>query len=268
MRKFVAIAVAAGLTVALTTGVTIAGAAKAPPATEGLAQCKKTFQSGSGASLLKWCFHPNGTLGYLEAPAGSGHIFGDGFAICATSATRAPEGDYTGIVHGLSTARSTTLATSGFLPPTFPNQTTVVMRTVNGRFEVRQVFSQAPADRSIFINVTVKNLRPTPISGVDFSRAVDFDLNGTAGGDQWFKFGSSVIVTEPPPSVAFVSLTGVTGAVPRESIVETSKPMTTCFQDASANSGVTGDYMARVNYNLGTMAGGSSKTFRYRVTML
>ena len=264
MRKFAAIGLAVGLVTAFLPDGFAAGAAKAPPAIEGLAQCKKTFQSGSGPSLFKWCFHPNGTLGYLEAPAGSGHLFGEAFGICADSAARSPEGDYDGIVHGLATARSTILSTTGFLPPTFPNATTVVHRTSSGRFEVRQVFSQAPADRSIFIAVTVKNLRPTPISGVLFSRVADFGMDGTAGFDQWFKFGSSVVATQ----TSTASLSGVTGAIPREAILETSKVVTTCFQDGSAANGVVGDYMARVNYDLGTMAGGSSKTFRYRVAML
>lgn len=264
MRKLVAIGLAVGLMTVFLPDGAAAGAPKTPPAIEGLAQCKKTFQSGSGPGLFKWCFHPNGTLGYLEAPAGAGHLFGEGFGICADSATRAPEGDYNGFVHGLATARATTLATTGLLPPTFPNQTTVVHRTTSGRFEVRQVFSQAPADRSIFIAVTVKNLRPTPISGVLFSRVADFDMDGTAGSDQWFKFGSSVVATQ----MSTASMSGVTGAIPRESVIESSKVMTTCFQDASVANGVVGDYMARVNYDLGTMAGGSSKTFRYRVAML
>ena len=268
MRKLAAIGLTVGMMTAFLPDGFAAGAAKAPPAIEGLAQCKKTFQSGSGPSLFKWCFHPNGTLGYLEAPAGVGHLFGDAFGICAASAARAPEGDYPGIPHGVAVARASSLTTTGFLPPTFPNQTTVVHRTASGRFEVRQVFSQAPADRSLFVAVTVKNLRPTPISEVVFSRAVDFDMNGTAGLDSWFKFGSSVIASELFPVPHTASLTGVTGAIPRETVIETSKAMTTCIQDGTSGNGVVGDYMARVNYELGTMAGGSSKTFRYRVSML
>lgn len=59
-------------------------------------------------------------------------------------------------------------------------------------------------------------------------------MNGTAGLDSWFKFGSSVIASELFPVPHTASLTGVTGAIPRETVIETSKAMTTCIQDGTS----------------------------------
>lgn len=220
----------------------------------GLAQCKKTFQSGTGNTFFKWCFHANGTLGHLEAPQAQQQIFGDQWAVCSNNDT---------VVHGVARGYPAGFDSTGLNAPTFPNQNTVTMRTSNGRFEVKQAFSQSAPDKNVFINVTVKNLLPTPINDVTFSRKMDFDLNNSASGDLWVRSYASVLVTENNA----VSLTGVTWTTPRLSQIEGFSLSGDCIDGAVA-APITGDYAGRVNYLLGNFGGNQTKTFKYRVAQL
>lgn len=241
---------------ALALGIPIGeAAAKDGPAPEGLAECKKTYQSGTGNTFFKWCFHANGTLGYLEAPVNERQIYGDNFAICSAN---------NGVVHGRANSDTAGFSSTGFNPPTFPNLNTVVMRTTDGRFEIKHVFNQDAPSKSIFMDVTVKNLKGTPISGVIFSRVIDFDLNNSAANDLWIRSYASVLAAEKNA----VSMTGTSWTYGRLSQIEAfHAPIVDCL-DTAAASPVTGDYMGRVNYLLGNIAGNQSKTFRYRVAQL
>lgn len=233
----------------------LAYADKAEPAREGLAQCLRTFQSGVGNTFFKWCFHANGTLGYLEAPVNQRQIYGDNFVICSDNNT---------VVHGRANSDAGSFSVSGLNPPTFPNLSTVVQRTSNGRFEIKEVFSQNASEKNIFIDVTVKNLLASPIAGVTFSRVIDFDLNNSSSGDLWIRSYASVLAAENNA----VSLTGSTWPIARLSQIEAFGPSVVNCRGVAAPSPSTGDFMGRVNYNLGTIGGGASKTFRYRVAQL
>ena len=84
---------------------------KADPATEGLAQCLRTFQSGVRNTFFTWCFHANGTLGYLEAPVNQRRIQGDNFVICSDNNT---------VVRGRANSDAGSFSVSGLNPRTFP----------------------------------------------------------------------------------------------------------------------------------------------------
>lgn len=257
MRRSRLVLAAATVLVMAVAPAGLASADKGGPAPEGLAQCAKTTQSGAGNTFFKWCFHVNGTLGYLEAPVNQKQIYGDNWVVCSNNNTT---------VHGIARSNSGAFSSVNLTPPVVSLATnTTTQRTADGRFEIKTKFSQVPADKNIFIDVTVKNLLGSKVNGVTFSRLIDFDLNNSPSGDLWIRSYASVLAAENNA----VSLSGTTWPIGRLSQIEAYNggAPTDCL-DTAAPSPSTGDYMGRVNYNLATMNGGQSKTFRYRVAQL
>lgn len=221
---------------------------------QGLAQCVKVFQSGSGPSFFKWCYHPNATLGYLEAGSTTPqHLWGDRWGLCSA---------YNTVVHGTAFGNPGGYGQSGLRTPTFPAPNAVLVRTTDNRFEIRQDFTQTPAEKSILIKVTIKNLTSKAIDGVTFSRKVDFDLNNSPAGDLWVSSYASVLTVESQA----ITLTGITWGTPRDSQVETLS--TEPCRGTKLATPIVGDYAGRVNYRINRILPGEAKSVVYRITQL
>lgn len=217
-----------------------------------VAECHKEYASGTGNATFSWCFSGQGTINRLVSPPGYSHVFAEGFAVCSASR-----------VHGWAYDVS---SGSGLGAPTYPAANKVRHQTTDGKFRIEQTFTQDATNKSIFVTVKLTRLGTGTLNNVKFSRMIDFDLNGSAPGDNWIQSYASVLATELQGS----SYTGTTWNIGRISAVEPfsgASQASTCNATPAATP-VNGDYVGRVVYDLKAMGPNVSKTFVYRINQL
>jgi hypothetical protein len=263
MRKIQLAAVSAVASL-LVGGVPVGASADQQQSMEGAAaESSTTFYTFPDTPFLAISSHGNVTR--YEGPTGYEHIgigsFSEGYVLC----------------YGPSRAFDTSASESGFAAGQAnctSNKCTITRNTSDGILQLRQVITKnASSDRSFSVAMTVRNLTGASVASVIVRRQVDLDVDtggalGTAGIINWF--GSSerdsvyawnhlnksareehaVILSSRTP-LTIPSLAKVTAA-----ILDSS-----CSPDNIAAAGpVEGDYGATIQYNLGTLAGGGSKT--------
>lgn len=204
----------------------------------------------------------HGNIVTFEAPPGFEHIgigaVGEGYVLCYGSVNAYDVG---GSESGFGTSSASCKGSS----------CTITRKTSDGKLEFKQAISTGNADRSARFVMTIKNLTKSSIPGLVVRRQADLDVDtgGSKGtGDFTNDFGAS----EREMVVAWnainasgsqgnsVSLTpeGLTPTFAKvtDSILESSCSPT----NIAANGPVRGDYGGTLEWRLGSLPGGASKT--------
>ena len=147
--------------------------------------------------------------------------------------------------------------------------------TTGGAFQLKQVWARPDAaEKDVTVTITVKNLSSAALSGVLLSRTADLDV-GTSPTDQGAETGHSVwqwddddALDSPPGGLMLTALTFSTSygaeVVSRASWAGTTNPARdNCSGVAEGTPTGEGDYAIRMNYALGNLSAGQSKTVKF-----
>lgn len=237
---------------------------------------KASFASATGANRLVVQVSNHGNLLSFESPAGQEAVLSggnEGYAVCSFSSAG---GD---VVHGHDTGS----VEAGFGAPTFaqPNGSgtfplTVTRNTTDGKFQLKQVWARPDtAEKDVTLTMTLKNTSNATSGGVTLSRSGNYDV-GTSAGDAGGRTGDSVWLwddfngLDSPPVGA--RMTALSFGTPHRLAVEsrfdwaeegtgsTRRACETVSEVTPAPDGF--DYAMRVNYDLGSIGAGASKTVR------
>lgn len=269
MRKLVpnfaaraAVPAAAGLLLMAGTALNNAGA-QTPEAGMKLRSSASTaaLYQFPGAPRITISTHGN-ILVFQTSPGagGASHIFAEGYILC-----------YAGVQ-----AYDRAGVESGFGPPTTAfcsgNTCTIVRNTVDNFFQLRQVITKnSSEERSINIEMTLRNLLGFPVGGITLRRYADFDVdaygNGSGSTINWW--GASEFDSVYAWNAA-TNHAGPDSAMLMRHLKRTPGTMSyggkvTYFSDNScspanlaASAWTQGDYAATMQYNVGTLGGGQS----------
>ena len=274
VRTGLAVVAAAGLAVG---GVTVAQGSEVSdssvptietiekPAAPENGTCKKSFSSGAGVTRFAWCFGSEGAINQIEHSAGLEHTgVREGFCIASDSTIN-------GVMPG---GTSTSI---GLRPPTYPSPTKVVHTTTDGVWRIEQTFAQTPATKSITITMKITNTSSTVRTQVNLLRFMDADMSNSASDDQFWASSRSVVAIQP--TIGLSLLSARLELMPATTNVEALHYIYTGFtpvlnsnchnEDSALTPNASGDRSMGVNYGLGNVSPGASKTvqFVYRVTI-
>lgn len=229
----------------------------------------KLSSSASTAPLYQFPGAPKITLSthgnilVFQTSAGAGgasHMAGEGYILC----------------YGGAQAFDRASSEIGFAPPTTAfcsgSTCTVVRNTVDNIFQLRQVITKnSPEERSINIEMTLKNLLGAPVSGIVLRRFADFDVDAYGSGtgstinwwgasefDSVYAWNAATNHVGPDSAMLMRHLKKVPGTIPYGGKV------TNWFDNAcspfnlASGSWAQGDYAATIQYNIGTLGGGQS----------
>ncbi len=220
-----------------------------PGPDEGAALCAAT---GAGATFFDTCVTTHANLIRLISPQGSGdHIHEEGYAICSNGGAT---------VHGYDAS----VVDAGFSAPTTATGSKNVRTTTDGKFRLTQNFTRTPNAAEVEVKMTLRNISRAPISDVQISRYVSFDINEARV--------KSAVATED--SVAAVNVNGLMlsadtldQGVPHFTEIEAFDPWRTSRTGCEALSPLASpagpdNLTGRLTYNLGTMAPGATSVVR------
>lgn len=222
-----------------------------------------TFYNFPGAPHIAISNH--GNIVRYEGPTGYEHIgigaFSEGYVLCYGSAAAYDLGD---VETGFGAASA---SCSG-------PKCTITRNTTDGKMQLKQVITKnAVLERSLNVEMTIKNLTGANLTNVILRRQVDFDVDtgGSLGsGDftNWFSASEHYSVTawnnandhpndDHAMVVRFFNRTPTT--------VKFDAKVTEDILDSSCNpvniakaAPVQGDYGATMQYNVGTLGGAKS----------
>ncbi len=228
------------------------------------------FESGTGAAYMKACVNTDGTLSEFQSPSGYQQLSvladnKEGYALCSG----------TGTVHGYDAG----VDGAGFRVPTV-NQPggpgtlplTIVRKTIDGKFELTQAFGVDTAEKDLTVTMTVKNLTTAAIANVKLARYYNGDIDNTDLDDVYDRTLDSVWGTQGPTGHALQLYAKAIGTA-HATRIEYATRWDPQGGATAAKCDVTGiepavpdDYVGRIGYTLGTIAGGASKSvsFVYR----
>jgi hypothetical protein len=204
-----------------------------------------------GAAKTRICISSTGNVTTFEAPQGREHIrqgtILEGYALCSNGGAT---------VHGWDAAFQAspwgrTTATAG---------PTITRTTFDGVFRIVQTYAFTGPEGEIKITMKVTNLSGVTRSSVVLSRYFDGDVDGTFN-----EFGSitsaSVFEWLPKPGHG-LKLTSLTFQMPHDPYVETFGELafTKCIPDVFSSRAGPADLAGRVNYRLGNINPGATKT--------
>ena len=265
------------LALVLAVGVGTSGSAPRPKraAAPEASGCFRTFQSGSGNTFFKWCFSNHGNINLLQTPKGPAatqftHLDNnyEGYAVCSNNG---------GVVHGYDASGT---SESGFGPGVFNSPNRITRTTTNGRFRLVQVFTQNPSEGEITVTMTLTNIGPGSIGGVQVSRYADFDIDNGSSDFGAYTNASAFQWNDQSASQGNhgEALTGTTFAINKTAVIEayddfngtTTTPGTHTGCGFAPQPSPTGpsDLVSRVTYNLGSFAHNQAKTFKFRYARL
>lgn len=203
----------------------------------------------------------DGNVYSIESPTGYEHInVGDvfeGYALCYLTDTIQAY-DYANSAGGFGTATHT--STSPF---------TVTRNTLDGKVQLKQVFTFNATSKSLNIVMTVKNLTGSSLS-VDLTRIADFDVDvgGTNGfaqfGDNWFARTRDSVFAWNDAGDFLVPTHGLVLRHLKQSSGAFHVAKIPSFVNCDTDSGnplslAHGDYIGSVHYDF-SLAGGASKS--------
>lgn len=194
----------------------------------------------------------------MESPAGFEHIavgtISEGYVLCNDG------GD---LRYDLSSANSGFSAISTCSCPS-NTSCTVVRKTADGTMELKQVFTLIASERALKIAMTVKNLTGGVLSKVILRRQVDFDVDGVlftnnhgaSELDAYFAWNDGA---DSGSEAHMVELRHVKPSLSREAKVNNFE--SSCIPaDVASAFPVTGDFTGTLQYNIGTINAGASKS--------
>lgn len=185
---------------------------------------------------------------------------------CATGAANAYDTGGAG-----ETGWGAATATQPGGPKTFP--LTIRRQSTDGKLELTQTFNWDTAQKEIIITMTLKNISAGTLSAVKLARYFDGDLDGSSSivgeelDDLYDQDSDSVWGRDSGTGVGRhgVMLTALTFATSHTTVVQKyteflpDTPGCTA-SPAAAVPTTPGDYTGRVQYALGTLNAGQSKT--------
>jgi hypothetical protein len=207
----------------------------------------KTFSTAKdGGTTISVSTH--GNVYSFNSPTGSEHInvgqVGEGYVLCYNAVNAYDIG----------------LAETGFAAST-TGSNNVLRNTSDGVLSLNQVFTFSAANRSIQVAMTVKNLTGATVNGVVLRRIVDADVDGDFS-DDWHTATADSYTAWEIHSLVLKHISQASG------VSHTAKVTTTLFTDVEGCAPtpvagpVLGDYAGSVDYSIGNLAAGKSKTVK------
>jgi hypothetical protein len=227
--------------------------------------CHTTISQGAGAQLLRFCLSDRGNLVQLESPAGVEHLaagaHGEGYAVCSATGTHGYDAGYAGL---------------GFGPPAIDQPKgpdtlplTITRTSLDGAVEIRQTFARDVKEKDVTITMVVRNVSGATLSGVQVTRYFDGDIDASQGDDSYARTLDSAWGWQVPAGNA-LKLTAGTLSVAHAAGTETfwewhpgaggGAGAAVCGPGHAP--GARGDHVGRLNYALGNLAAGKSKTVK------
>jgi hypothetical protein len=224
--------------------------------------CVYPFSKGTGLNHISWCVSSGGNIVRLKSPIASEHIgttgaYAEGLMLCQSPTGRL--------------AYDTGIDQAGFSgegPQLVDLAPLTIDRVVTGLglsplFKIRQKFTTDYAEKELVVAMTITNLTSEPQSGLMLRRVSDLNVesqqvnfwhNSAAG--NWAAHHSIGIV---------MGLVRKGAASPGEAYVTTFNALLDCFPDRFGGTlgPVTGDYAGAIDFSVGTLGPGNSKTFTY-----
>jgi hypothetical protein len=213
---------------------------------------------------MKICLSDRGNLVQFESPAGFEHLrvsaVGEGYAVCSGAGTHGFDAGFAEQGFGPSTI----IQPNG--PNTFP--LTITRDTTNGVFRLKQQFTRDTTEKDVTVTMTLTNRSASPVSGVNLTRYFDGDIDNSFSGNRYAHTADSVWGWSDGSGQGLM-LTALTFNISHSAGVE-AFPNWDPFSGGGAqlchSGGATpsspGNFVGRVNYSLGTIAAGGSKTVK------
>ena len=212
--------------------------------------------AGAGATLVHYCISPEGFVVEYNAGTSLRHLDGqlEGYTLCWTG--------------GGAKSYANVGITTNFGAPiqTGVNPLTIARTTTDGKFQLSQQFFTDTQNGGVRIQMSLKNLTASTITGVKISRLADMDADADS-------VNATLVATDSATQVSSASKIGVTArplsySIPHGANVETystvssnfSVNLSSCSPVApvvSPNFGIDG--IARVDYTLGNVNAGATK---------
>jgi len=226
--------------------------------------CHTTLTSGSGQNYMQVCITSHGNLVNFISPSGQDHIFMEGYAICDNPGNAE-------FVSGYDTGGGE----EGCGSPTIsqPNGANTLPLTITRSchcIKFKQVFSRDTTEKDITITMTLTNICNFTLYNNRVSRYFDGDINGDVTYDVYDASVDSVWARD----IEALSLTALTFGTAHESVVEYQSNWTPFGSPHTATGcsfsgiitptapGNTGNWVGRIQYYLGTLNAGQSKTVK------
>ncbi|HEX8651170.1 MAG TPA: hypothetical protein VF708_10040 [Pyrinomonadaceae bacterium] len=217
--------------------------------------CQSTYAVGAGATKFAFCVTQNGNVLNLESPATYITNYREGYVVCGTGAANAYDSADAGAGWGSSTITQPNGAN------TFP--LTITRNSLDGKFQLKQVFSRDAAEFDITITMTLTNISTGSISNIKLARYFDGDIDNDDSDDIYDRSAESSWGRETHA----VSLTALTPAIAHSTAVETYgnwlNTRSACTPTSATVPTAVGDYTGRVTYTIGTLNAGASKTVKF-----
>lgn len=217
--------------------------------------CRQSRTNGSGVTAFNWCFSDDGNIVSLEHSEGLEHVavgsITEGFCLAAGFSTR-------GITYG-------TDPNVGLEAPTYPSNTRIQHKTIDGDFRIEQRFVQSAGGKEVIIIMKVVNISNSPINNIFLTRFIDADMSNTTSGDRFIAANRSVAAMEP--GSVRLELIPKTETFNANSLIYPDflpRLDGDCYDATADNTDeAEGDLSMGVQYQLGTIFPGSSKTVRF-----
>ena len=224
--------------------------------------CAYAYSKGSGVDHLSWCVSTRGNIVSFKSPQFSGHIgtagaFGEGLLVCQFPVGRVAYDN--GIDQAGWSGGGPVLV--DLSPLTIER---IVMNPATGwgtpLLAVRQTFTTDYTEKELIVQITVENisgvvqrqLAIARVSDLNVENRIDNFWHNTPGGAWAAGYGSGVVM----------------GSVPKgggaEAFLSNHVAFFECLPERFGGPAgpVTGDYVGVVNFSIGTLNPGQSKTFK------
>lgn len=218
--------------------------------------CRRSRSNGSGVTAFNWCFSDDGNIVSLEHSEGLEHVANgtitEGFCLAAGFSIR-------GITYGSD-------PNVNLEPPTYPSATRIQHKTIDGDFRIEQRFVQSAGGKEVIIIMKVVNISNSPINDIFLTRFIDADMSNTTSNDIFIAANRSVAAMEPGSTR--LELIPKTETFNANSLIYSDfLPQLDgdCYDATADNLDEVGpaDRAMGVQYQLGTIFPGSSKTVRF-----
>ena len=150
------------------------------------------------------------------------------------------------------------------------NQVIAVSKTADGKLEITQIYSLPEGAKVFTVNVTIKNISDSTVSGVKYLRSTDPDVdsNGLAGSTSSTnnirgtdKYAAEdLVLSQGPVSGRVIGLYSSSTVEHNTSVSQWTKDPDVAL--AGGNIG-NGDKTIDIGFNIGTLTAGSSQSFGF-----
>lgn len=241
--------------VAILFAIVLVGAVRAD------SSCVYSFSKGKANDHISWCVSTGGNIVRFKSPEFSDHIgtagaFAEGLIVCQFPGGRVAADD--GVDQaGWSGGGPILVSTSPLVIDR------VAMNPATGTtplLSVRQKFTTDYAEKELIVEITVTNISGVTQNQLSIARVSDLNVesridnfwHNTPGGNWAAGFGSGVVM----------------GAIPKgfgtEAFVSSFQAFHSCLPERFGGPAgpVAGDFVGVVNFGIGTLQPGKSKSFK------